>query len=62
MAGAHGTENGDEPTRFVCENCKIISAGIPEGDDETPAEHYEPPEECGACAGSNFVRFVHFDR
>lgn len=61
MAGAHGTESGDEPTRFVCENCHVISVGIPESDDGTPSKHFDQPQQCGACGGSDFVRFVNFD-
>lgn len=61
MAGAHGTESGDEPTRFVCENCHVISVGIPESDDGTPSKRFDPPEQCGACGGSDFDRFVNFD-
>ena len=62
MAGAHGTGNGDEPTRFVCKDCYVISSGIPEGTDAPSVEHYKPPDQCGACGGNHFVRFTDFNQ
>lgn len=51
----------EEPERFVCMNCRVISAGIPmEGGPDS--DHDEPPVECGACGRDDFVEFAQFHR
>lgn len=51
----------EEPERFVCMNCHIISAGLP-AEGNSSSDQYEPPVECGACGRDDFVEFAQFHR
>ncbi|WP_135663175.1 hypothetical protein [Halorhabdus rudnickae] len=48
----------DDPEQYVCESCQITHVGTPIHEPGTDfAEHdYEPPDACGACGGTSFVR------
>ena len=50
-----------EPVRYVCRDGYVVSAGRPSRGDGTPTE-YDPPSQCGACGGTNFVEYSEFER
>lgn len=56
MAGAPTAE----PVRYVCRDCYVVSAGRPSDGGSTV--DYDPPGQCGACGGTNFVEYSEFER
>jgi len=43
----------ERPREYVCEGCQIVHAGIAHG--QPGDHHYEAPDECAACGGTDFV-------
>jgi hypothetical protein len=49
---AHSPE---QPSKYVCAGCQVVHAGTVV--EHTDSGHvYDPPAECGACGGTEFVR------